>query len=209
MMNMRTDDELDQIFIEFAKDRETVQPAPLGVWIEKYPDMKLELIAWATELPTIKAAEAADPEPLLEQRTVEIGQSVLRKFGLLQEEAPKQIVPLYDLAKARGITPKQFALNLGIGVSIAAKLNRRLIQVASIPDKLIERIADQLQVGAEQVRAFLALPPTLSHGAAYRSQTAPEAGAAEEFLVALQTSPDTAEQDKQFWISEATRLDSN
>ena len=89
---------------------------------------------------------------------------------------PQTAAPIADLvqaAKAQGLTAKALAAQIGIGLPLVAKLNQRLIRLATLPDELINRMAEALQTSGEQVRAYLARPATLSAAAQYKSDGVP------------------------------------
>lgn len=79
-------------------------------------------------------------------------------------------------ARARGLTPKRLGDLLGLGRSVVAKLDRRLINPASIPARLFHAVAEVLGHAPEDIRAYLALPPALSPAASYRASVAPRLG---------------------------------
>ena len=85
-------------------------------------------------------------------------------------------------------------------MSMFAKLNRRLIHAATIPERLVERLSAELNITLDEIRAYLAQPPSLAEGAAYRSESVPEALGAQDFGDAVRGSSDMSEEQKREWI---------
>jgi hypothetical protein len=198
-MNVRTDDELDRIFASFNEDRKSPAPRPLAFWVLEHPDLRTCFVQWATELPSFEIAESRPAYPEFEARSLAIGRSILDRLGLGLEETG-YVSSLNDAARGRGLTPRKAAERLGVGMTLFAKLNRRLIRAASIPARLVERLAEELQVPADQIRAYLSHAPMLAAGAAYRSDQAPEVAEAEEFSEAVRNSADMNEEQKVEWV---------
>ena len=199
-MHVHTEDDLDQIYASFYEDRRSVSPRPLTSWISEHPTLKSSLIQWATELPALEIAESRPAYPEFEARSVAIGQAVLRKIGLAYRDVG-ELTSLNEAARARGMSPRVIAQRLGIGITIFAKLNRRLIHAASVPARLIETLSGELQVSVEELRGYLRQQPTLAQGAAYRADSAPETSDPEEFADAVRRSPDMSEEQKREWVA--------
>src|SRR4051812_30435278 len=173
-MNVRTEVELDRIFAEFHEDRLSAHPRPLKEWAEKHPDLGRSFVLWATEDRALDVADLCPPSPDFESRSIEIGRNILQKIGL----APSRdlaLSSLNDAARTCGRKPRELAQILGIGMSLSAKLNRRLIPASLIPDGLAERLPGELNVPLSDLRAYSAQPPSLAESAAYRSEGVPEA----------------------------------
>lgn len=199
-MLKHTNEHLDRIFIEFAQDRQSAAPRPLVEWIAANPDMKAEFVAWAADIPALEYAEKQSVDADTEARTVRTGLGVLKKLGFAIEES----IPFSDLntvARQQGYSPKQMAQRLGMGISLFSKLNRRLLNLSSIPHRLIERLAEELRTSVEQARTYLAQPPTLAAGALYRSEQTPEAAEQQDFADAVRNCPDMSESQKADWLA--------
>jgi hypothetical protein len=191
---------MDRLFIEFAQDRQSNTPRPLVEWIASNPDMKQDFVAWAADIPAMDYAEGQPADAAAEAHTLHVGMGVLKKLGFTLEES----VPfssLNEAARQQGVSPKQLAQKLGVGVTLFAKLNRRLLNAATIPVRLIERLAEELKISVEQTRAYLSQPPTLAAGAMYRSEQAPEVTEPQDFADAVRVSSDMSDTEKAVWLA--------
>ena len=111
---------------------------------------------------------------------------------------------LADAARRQNLRLKDLADRLGIGVPIVSKLEQRLLRYASLPEALIRKLAETLEIGMEAVQDYLRQPPTLAAGAAYQytGKTAPQVQGQEEFADAIRTCPAMSEANKQVWLAE-------
>ena len=198
-MDVRTEDELDTIIVSYSNDRLSGDRRPLQAWISDHPDLSNNLIQWATELPALASAEERPADSRVESSSLAIGQAILRRMGFVEQMAAP-LTSLNDGARARGMKPRDLAAALGIGMSLFAKLNRRLIHARTLPTKLVERLAFQLKISTLEIGAYLAQPPVLAEGAAYRADQVPESGDAQDFLEAVRTSPDMTDEQKGEWF---------
>lgn len=198
-MQVQKQDTLDELYIAYTNDRNSATPKPLKQWLSEYGDYRSELVMWATEHSALIAAEK-DTLTLDQERIAnETGRRVLAKFGLQPTEPV--LKGLVEAAEVQGLNPRQFRKELGIGSTLLAKLQDRTLILATIPQKLVERIAEVLKIGVEQVRGYLSLPPTLAPSALYKSSSAPEVAAQQDFGDALASCSDMTSEEKAVWFS--------
>lgn len=199
----------DALFAAWSEDRQTPAPQPLREWVARYPQYAPTLIAWAADMPLLECAlESAAPDPAGEARTLIVGRQALAEmraqyFAAEANAAPAR--PLDDLlqaARARGLTAKTLAARLDVGLPLVAKLNQRLVRLATIPDILVQRLANELETGVEQVRAYLARPATLAMSAQYKSDSVPQAAPPEDFTDCVRACSDMTNDQKQFWLEQ-------
>lgn len=69
---------------------------------------------------------------------------------------------LTDLRKSRKLTVGQLARRLKLPLDLLARLERGKVRAATIPERLIERLADALQTTTATVQAALLAPPPMS-----------------------------------------------
>lgn len=202
--------EEDALYIAWSDDRQSASPQSLRTWIERYPEHRRALIDWATEEPVVEAHfQVVQPDPQAEARSLAIGKQVLAEMRASYfaqrtavAEQKSAITDLVHAAKAQGLTAKVLAAKLGIGLTLMAKLNQRLLQIATLPDTLIERLAVELKTGAAEIRAYLARPATLASAAQYKSDGVPQVAQTETFKEALRVCNDMTAEEKQFWLSQ-------
>lgn len=200
--NIKTEINPDELFYEFHEDRSSEEPKTLKEWIADYPAQKEELVTWAVGLSELNYAESAPPDPVADARTLEIGMRALSrmKYRTKTEVAAAPIVSLLEAARLQGMDPKQFAERLNLDKPMVTKLNQKLMQVVTIPSTLIQKIAEELKVGVQQVQDYLNRPSTLASGVSYRSETKPEIGSQQPFSEAIRSSLTLSEERKTYWL---------
>ena len=207
--NMSQPRDEDALFAAWSEDRQTPAPQPLREWVSRYPQHAPTLIAWAADMPLLECAlESAAPDAAGEAQTLAIGRNALAEmralyFATEANAAPaRPIDDLLQTAKARGLNARTLAARLDVGLPLVAKLNQRLVRLATIPDILIQRLANELDAGVEQVRAYLARPATLAVGAQYKSDSIPQAAQPEDFTACIRACPDMTDDQKQYWLEQ-------
>jgi transcriptional regulator with XRE-family HTH domain len=118
--------------------------------------------------------------------------------------AHRPLTSLLEAAREQNLRLKDVAERLGIGVPIVSKLEQRLLQFTTLPETLIQKLAETLDTAAENVRDYLRQPPTLAAGAAYQytGKATPQVQAQQDFAEAIRTCPGMSEADKQVWLAE-------
>lgn len=190
--------DLDALYIAWHDDQAAAQPAPLTHWLEQHPAFREPLTQWTVAEPLMTYAVQTPADPTAEAHTLAIGSRVLERLKA-QAASQTAIADLYAAARAKGMEPKQLAAALGIGLPLMVKLRQRLLQAATLPETLVSRLAEALDVTREQVRAYLNQPPTLAAGALYKADAAPQAAEQEPFTQALAACPGMSEEQKAFW----------
>ena len=93
----------------------------------------------------------------------------------LQSRNIDEITSLISQAERVAGSSSQLAEALSIGHSVLLKLDRRLIQLSTIPAAFLEALAQQLKVSRTSLNAYLNLPPRLALSADYNSRRRPVA----------------------------------
>ncbi|MCS6938462.1 MAG: helix-turn-helix transcriptional regulator [Roseiflexus sp.] len=89
----------------------------------------------------------------------------LARAAFERELSGEPVQNLTDLRKARQVTVGRLARQLKLPVDLLARLERGKVRVATIPERLIERLADALQTTTSTVQAALLAPPPVSAAA--------------------------------------------
>ena len=105
-----------------------------------------------------------------------------------QQMRPTAIKSLLTLAISKLGSPAKLSEMLGLGHSVLVKLDRGLIEFATIPAEFIERSADQLRVSRNALETYLRLPPRLANSSDYRARKRPSPGAQQTFADAINAS---------------------
>ena len=110
---------------------------------------------------------------------------------------PKPIAKLVDSVKAVGLKTSDIVSHLKIGTSIFIKLDRRMIEPASIPD-------DQLYEPLDRLLEYLSRPATASSAVTFKADEQPSVKPKETFRAALNASLTADHLDKssyEYWLS--------
>jgi hypothetical protein len=185
----------------------------LRQWIEHYPEYEQELtdfaMAWmlSESLPVPPGAAQVTDSRLVERGMQAVQQLLTKKQQpesaalLASSSAAEQISGLMAEARARGLRPRQFVQVTGLGDALLAKLDRRLIRFASIPNEVIERIASALQRDLDSVRQYLQQAPSFATTAAYRAEQAPQLAEPEDFFAAAASDSTMSAAQRAHWQS--------
>ena len=199
----------DALFAAWNEDRQANAPRSLREWVNRYPQHAPSLIAWAADMPLLECAlESAIPDSNAEAHTLAVGRQALAEmraqyFAAQPAAAPAAAIDnLLQAARTHGLTAGRLAARLNVGLPLVAKLNQRLVRLATIPESLLQGLADELQTGVEQVRAYLARPATLAASAQYKADSAPQVSAPEDFADAVRACTDMTNDQKQFWLDQ-------
>lgn len=194
---------MDSLYIAWSADRQNASPKSLREWVAQHPAQAEALIHWAGDAPVIDYADSLRTEADGEKQVREIGRHLVAEMRA-QYFAPSAVPPvsLAAAAKAQGMRLAEFARKIGVGLTVASKLDRRLIHAEQVPAECVRRIADALNLTAAQIRAYLQQGPTLAQGAMYRADSAPQVADKQDFAAAIQSAADMSETDKAFWLAE-------
>lgn len=196
--------EREELYMVWRQDRELTAPRPLNRWIAEYPNFADDFVTWASELPLLQAAQYRAANPAMEARLATVGRSVVAEMRAQYGMAPSPLVSLMEAAKRRNLRLKDVADQLGVGVPIMSKLEQRLLQFSTLPETLIRKLAETLEVGSELVRDYLRQPPTLAAGAAYqyKGKATPQVAGQQDFAEAIRSCPGMNAAEKQVWLAE-------
>ncbi|HEY3332946.1 MAG TPA: hypothetical protein VGK19_23130 [Capsulimonadaceae bacterium] len=190
-----SEEELAAVAFDDAVAAGKTPQAALSQAIADYPAAASFLSDYALSVIAVGAQEAS-------AELTEIESVVMSRADML---LAKRIAPvtgkalragILGLAKQQGLTLTALAEALGLGRSVIVKLDRRLIDAATVPASALSRIADAIGAASSDIRAYLALPPTMAAGASYKATdtpaTAPEQQA---FADAVSTALLSGEMD--------------
>ncbi len=181
--------------------------AALDEWIRRYPEFERELIEFAASWSLMKwLPHAPDAEEVDETTLVLRGMSVVQDLLHRQssESASDPVTPIGSLiteGRAQGLDPRRLAQAVGVGDSLLSKLDRRLITPASIPQELIERLAQVTQRKVTTITAYLQQGPTLTAAAEHRSEQAPKLMEPEDFFDAVGADPTISREQADYWFA--------
>jgi DNA-binding transcriptional regulator YiaG len=151
--------------------------------------------------------------PLSEEEVAEIEASYQSQVNLVDQDKfqrehlkelredptthTEEINNLFQRAQKIGLSRKDFAQKLRLGLDVLFKLNLRLIN--DIPDKVFHILADTLEVNVRTIYTYLTQPPQNLEQIAASSKNKPVASRVQTWEEAISTS-NMPEADKEFWL---------
>lgn len=127
------------------------------------------------------------------------------------QSASALLSPLAQARKVSGVAMVDLARRLSLGVDVVQMLEQGRIAVASVPQKLADRLAEALAMTSEQVWGLLRAAPGTAQPALrrVRPRTTGKAGRQKEtsaepltFVEAVQHSPSMTAEQRASWLEE-------
>lgn len=194
--------------LEFVAARERGEAGVLTRMLASYPQHAFELAEFDAGLTATTSYENEPLTPAVEGIALRARERV---FALLFPEtaatkpatlSQRVFSSLKELRQARHIGPVAAAKQVGLGVDVLTNIEHGKVRVATIPERLLQRLGEVLNTTAEQVRL------TLQHQASIVPALArdPSSGAGEEpeldFAQAVRLSPNMTAEEKAGWLAE-------
>jgi len=183
--------------------------ADLAPWLARYPQYARALTDYAAEW---MLSSVFDPMPDGEfpsdPARVARGIAIARKA--MTTTAPLPITSLVVAAQQMGQGPTDLAARVKISMTIFAKLDRRLLRAATIPERLIDDLAAAVGRGTEAVRTYLQGGAALPAGAMYRAAATPSVRRGEDkedFFDAIANDQTMDAEDRAAWLALAPPSD--
>lgn len=122
--------------------------------------------------------------------------------------APASARTLAQERKAQGLSLMELGRRLGLGIDVVQKLEQGRITLASVPQHLIDRLADVLLLSKEHIVEIFrtapghSLQPALLRRRTVGRTTSPEhqPAPAQTFAEAVQRSPSMTAEQRAFWL---------
>jgi transcriptional regulator with XRE-family HTH domain len=143
----------------------------------EYPQFAQDLEDFAAARAVAKHApeeelSAEEEEQIQESGLVNL-RSVLSSLKAVGS-SPRILQSLVETAKSKGMKRSQFATALGLSTSLVIYLEKRRLEFATIPTKIVAKIAEVLGIAEEAVADYLNQTPDLSVNASYKTETRAE-----------------------------------
>ncbi|NLH99753.1 MAG: hypothetical protein GX446_09725 [Chthonomonadales bacterium] len=158
-------------------------PACVDEWVQKYPEFADDFVALSLYRDVVPEATAQERVEFSEAAGLPGTAGSTARTMLRAMRARKQarrLPSIVEGARTRGMSPRDLADVLRIGLSVLTRLERRLLDPETVPAKIVRAIGDAIGATGESVIAYLRQPPTLSASASYRSAKTPTLGVAED-----------------------------
>jgi hypothetical protein len=167
-------------------------------WLAAYPEHIDDITDYIAEHCLLQVS--APPSPEEKAAFSAAAQRALQAAGYA--DAPP-FESLLKRASSLGLSPAALAKRLGIGLSVLAKLEKRLVEVSTIPVRLIEALGQTLQETQSAIAAYLALPPYTPETLRARALTLQEHTLREDqrqdFRTAVLSASDMTEEQRKQW----------
>lgn len=109
-------------------------------------------------------------------------------------EVPRSLL---GAAAERGLPPDAFARATGLTVTLLRALSNRVVIAATVPLVIVDAIGRALGYARSAIAQYLALPATLSAGAAYKADRAPRTPPQRAFAELVQMDPELGDAEKR------------
>lgn len=211
------DPALEDILDAYSAENGALSPpshAVLAAWTRRYPRYARELAEFSAHwslmqwLPSSPATAAIDEAELV-QRGMRVAVEALRAAGLADPQgiqppmsAPRAevvqppIASLLDEGRVRGLAISALAERAELSVPLLLKLERRLLRAATVPARVVERVAQVIERDAAAVAAYLQGAPHLAQSASYHAPQAPTLAEQEDFAEAVRRDLTLTEQQR-------------
>lgn len=191
--------EIDRITAQYADDYRSGLAPRIETYLERYPQYASELLEFAVYFHTIGFdAEALDVSPAPELSPA--AQRAMQQIRAASATpAAQSIEGLVKQGAKAGYTAQKLAEAVGLTIDVLAKLEARVIAVATIPPTLVTRLATRLQTAPETIAAYLGATRPSQAGAFYYADQQPTQQQ-ESFLDAIQASMLSPER-KHEWVA--------
>ncbi len=204
MNTSKKDITLDDVLDAYVATEESPTHSALKKWIQKYPGYEKELIdftvSWSlmNEMPCASSEETVDEESLILR-----GMSIVQnKLHAMRNQLNKRKVDsLLEEGKRLGLSIHDIAADCGLSLAIVKKLEQRLIDYPSIPQLVIDRLANEIRTPAPVITAYLRQTMTLSQKAQYRSRAAPKIESKQNYFDAIKTDRTLDDKIRAFWLA--------
>lgn len=166
---------------------------PPDTWFRRYPQHAPLLI----DLAQAYGVEAAQPAPLPADI---VAVTAIGRRTLAQATAPATLGLAARAARA-GLSLRELAARVSLSSDILLKVDRCIIQPATVPARLVEQLAQLLGCTTDALRAGLAGTAPRTAGAMYHAAQAPQVGQ-QTFAEAVRSSRMISAADRKRWLAE-------
>lgn len=163
--------------------------------VDQHPQFAAELEDFAAARAIARYAPEEEISAAEEQHYREIGLENLRQ--VLNVALQPSLDSLLGAAKAKNLNRSKFAARLGLSVSLVQYLEKRRLEFASIPPKIVARIAEVLETAVETVAKYLNQPPVAATNASYKTQERPVEIKPKSFSEAVREDQQLSPEEKR------------
>ncbi len=174
--------------------------AVLERYIKEFPQFTQELKIFAIERDLLRFSHLENISDTEKKEHSEASRETLRTF-LEQERTAiteeSEIKSLNLLSKSKEIKKTDLAKRLGISISLLIYLEKRRLQLETIPKRFIKRIAEVLEQSENAICKYLGQPADFAGEASFKTQDRPEIIEQKSFDQAVRQDQTLTEKEKQ------------
>jgi hypothetical protein len=178
----------EEVLLAFSVEP-THDSATLEHYLSQYPEHRQALVDCSIEL-MMNASRAGEDVQVSSDQVVE---QAWRQFQAAMGSAQSSVIA-NPFAQLTPTAFKSMAKRLDISNLFLIRVRERAIDAATIPRRLVQRLAAELGATADAVSAYLGSPPSITSGQSFRSNVKPEVAAQISFEQAVETSQLTPAQ---------------
>ena len=172
----------EEVLLAFSVEP-THDSATLEHYLSQYPEHTQALVDCSIEL-MMNASRAGDDVQASSDQLVE---QAWRQFQAAMGSAQSSVIA-NPFAQLTPTAFKSMAKRLDISNLFLIRVRERAIDTATIPRRLVQRLAAELGATADAVSAYLGSPPSIASGQSFRSNVKPAVAAQISFEHAVETS---------------------
>ncbi len=200
---------LEEVLDAYVAASERPSREILQEWIKRYPQFSQELteftIAWSqTEHFPKKKGQEKDPKA-----RIQIGMEIARQAyeqavaakKANQDQSKPPILSFFREGRQLGFSSEMLAQQLNLPVTVLSRIENRFLLVDTIPDRLIESLAQILQRTEAEIRVFLSGGPVVPQALRLKSHQAPKISQQQIFFDIIRTDNTISEEQRAYWLS--------
>lgn len=172
----------EEVLLAFSVEP-THDRATLEHYLSQYPEHAQALVDCSIEL-MMNASRAGEDVQVSSDQVVE---QAWRQFQAAMGSAQGSVIA-NPFAQLTPTAFKAMAKRLDISNLFLIRVRERAIDAATIPGRLVQRLADELGATADAVSAYLGSPPAMVSSQSFRSNVKPAVAAQISFEQAVETS---------------------
>lgn len=198
---------VETVLDAFVSSEPDPSTTALQRWIVRYPNYERELTDFAAAwilmdtLPPAPGTEKTDEEALVER-----GQAVIDTvFPKEEQPAPggerHPLVGLLDEASGLGLTMHELADVTGLSPALVAKLDQRLIRVATVPNDVLRRLAEAVRRSTGEILVHLHREPVVPGAMEHKADEAPTVPERQNFFDAVRLDRGLGDEQRRWLLS--------
>lgn len=168
----------------------------LQVFSGKYPQYAEELADFAAARAVVKHAPE---EELTEEEEAKLQKSGLNNLRsvLGSLNSANTLTSLVETAKTKGLSRAKFAGALGLSTSLVIYLEKRRLNFATIPQKIIAKLAQILETGEEAISVYLKQSPQFAENTSFKTETRAVTQPPKDFAEAVREDQQLSPEEKR------------